>query len=132
MAKLIEAIRQFGPRIKFNPTLPVKELAAWIAMRTSLNESQVMMVLDELREAVLYFNRAGTPVKLPGLGWFAPSIKRDGTFSINIRPDPVLRKGINAEDAFYGEIKNRSHIGLDNQGYKVLWDSEFPDNPLEI
>jgi len=31
-----------------------------------------------------------------------------------------------------GEIKNREHIGLDNAGYKALWDPDHPDDPLEF
>jgi hypothetical protein len=132
MASFIEAFRKFGPRVKLNPTVPKKKLSAWIAMRTNLNESQVMMVLDELKAAVLFFNGMGSPVKLPGLGWFSPSIKRDGKYCINLRVDKELKKGINAEDAFYGEVINHTHIGLDNETYKSLWDEEHPDNPLEI
>jgi hypothetical protein len=101
-------------------------------LERNLNESQVMMVLDELKAAVLFFNGMGSPVKLPGLGWFSPSIKRDGKYCINLRVDKELKKGINAEDAFYGEVINHTHIGLDNETYKSLWDEEHPDNPLEI
>jgi hypothetical protein len=90
------------------------------------------MVLDELKSAVLFFNRMGSPVKLPGLGWFSPTIKRDGKLKINLRVDKDLHKGINADDAFYGEVINHTHIGLDDAAYKSLWDTEYPDDPLEI
>ena len=132
MANFIAAFRKFGPRVKLNPTVPKKQLSAWIAMRTNLNESQVMMVLDELKAAVLFFNGMGSPVKLPGLGWFAPTIKRDGKLKINLRADKDLRKGINADDAFYGEVINRANIGLDDETYKTLWDAEHPEDPLEV
>jgi hypothetical protein len=132
MANFIAAIRKFGPRIDLNPTVPKKKLSAWIAMRTGLNESQVMMVLDELKAAVLFFNGMGSPVKLPGLGRFAPAMKRDGKLKINLQVDTELRKGINADDAFYGEVINHTHIGLDDAAYKSLWDTEYPDDPLEI
>jgi hypothetical protein len=31
-----------------------------------------------------------------------------------------------------GRIVNRKHIGLDNAGYKALWDADHPEDPLEI
>jgi hypothetical protein len=72
MAKLIEALRKFGPKVKLNATLPDEDLADWIAMRTSLMPNEVTMTLQELKAAILYFNQHGTPIKLPGLGKFTP------------------------------------------------------------
>jgi len=91
-----------------------------MAMRTGLNKSEVMMVLQEMNEAILYFNSQGTPVKLPGVGIFTPSIDRKGTFKINFRADMDLKKDINAPDAYTGEVSNKNRIGLDNDGYKEL------------
>lgn len=101
-------------------------------MRTGLNKSEVMMVLQEMNEATLYFNSQGTPVKLPGVGTFTPSIDREGTFKINFRADMGLKKGINAPGAYTGEVSNKNRIGLDNDGYKELWDADHPDDPLEV
>jgi hypothetical protein len=81
---------------------------------------------------VLYFNRRGTPVKLAGLGVFSPSINRNGKYRINVRVDPKLVKDINADDSFNKRVTNRDTIGLDNDGFKVLWDAEHPDDPLEL
>lgn len=89
-------------------------------------------MLHELKVAVIYFNRRGTPVKLPGLGLFSPSISRDGKFRINVRIDNALRKSINADDAFNGRIINRGNVGLDNESFKAMWDEAHPDDPLEL
>lgn len=132
MATLIEAIRRFGPKIRLNSTVPQRELAEWISMRTGLNANQVMLVLQELKAAILYFNRQGTPVNLPGLGWFAPSVARNGQFRINLRIAPELRKGMNLNDSFGGRIDNRGNIGADNITLKTQWDAENPDNPLVL
>jgi hypothetical protein len=91
-----------------------------------------MLVLQELKEAILYFNRIGMAVKLLGLGWFSPSIARDGQYRINLRVDRELRKGINVEDGYSGPIENRQNIGLDNEALKARWDSEYPDDPLQL
>jgi len=101
-------------------------------MRTGLNKSEVMMVLQETNDAVLYFNSQGTPIKLPGVGTFTPSVDREGTFKINFRADMDLKKRINAGGAYTGTVLNKNRIGLDNAGYKELWDADHADDPLEI
>lgn len=132
MANLLEAIRDFGPKLKLNKTLTMRDLAAFIAMRTAVNENQVMLVLQELKTAILYFNRIGTPIYLPGLGRFAPGINRDGQYRVNVRVDKALKNGLNEKDAYAGRLENSEHIGLDDDGYKSLWDAGHPDDPLEI
>jgi nucleoid DNA-binding protein len=132
MATLIEAVRQYGPKVKRNNTVQLEQLANWVAMRTSLNKSEVAMTLAELNEAILFFNCQGTPVKLPGLGTFAPSIDRHGNYRINVRTDQALVKGINSAQAFTGAVDNRGNIGLSNEALKERWDTEHPADPLEL
>jgi nucleoid DNA-binding protein len=132
MARIVEAVRDYGPKVDLNPTAQLEQIADWMAMRTGLNKSEVMMVLQETNEAVLYFNSQGTPVKLPGVGTFTPSVDRGGTFKINFRADMDLKKRINAGGAYTGTVLNKNRIGLDNAGYKALWDADHADDPLEI
>lgn len=130
MAKLLDAVVKYGPRMELKPTAKLEKVAEWVSMRTGLNKSEVMMVLQELSEALLYFNKDGIPVKLPGVGTFSPSMDREGTISINLRADTELKNGINAPAAFEGEIKNKENIGWTNQQYKTKWDEEHPSDPL--
>lgn len=132
MARIVQAVRAYGPQLKLNPTAQLDQVADWISMRTGLNKSEIMMSLQELSEATLYFNNQGTPVKLPGVGTFTPSIDRHGTLKINLRADAALKNGINAPGAYKGTVQNKGHIGLDDAGYKELWDAEHADDPLEI
>jgi nucleoid DNA-binding protein len=132
MAKILEAVRDFGPKVKANPTVQLPQLAAWIAMRTSVNKGEVAMILQELNEAVYYFNCQGTPVKLDGIGTFKPSVNRSGEYSINMLPDRTLAKSLNNAAAFTGTVNNKSNIGLTNEAYKTLWDAAHPENPLEV
>ena len=132
MARIMQAVRDYGPKVKLNPTAQLEQVADWMAMRTGLNKSEVMMVLQETNEAILYFNAQGTPVKLPGVGTFTPSVSREGTFKINLRADAGLKKRLNAPDAYTGTLLNKNRIGLDNAGYKELWDADHPDDPLDI
>ena len=56
MARIMRAVRDYGPKVRLNPTAQLEQVAAWMAMRTGLNKSEVMMVLQETNEAILYFN----------------------------------------------------------------------------
>ncbi len=131
MATLIEAFRRFGPKVQLRGIVPQRELAQWISMRTGLNANQVNLVLQELKEAILYFNRLGMVVRLPGLGLFSPSINREGQYKINLRVDPELRKGMNT-DGYSGPVENRQNIGIDNATLKAQWDLTHPDDPLVL
>ncbi|NJN98146.1 MAG: hypothetical protein HC875_30715 [Anaerolineales bacterium] len=132
MAKLITAHQAFGPQLKLNSTVQLNEVADWIARGTNLKEGDVLHVLHELNKAILYFNRHGTPVKLPGIGIFTPSIDRDGVIKINLRADVSLRHEINSPRAYTGQINNKANIGIDNERYKAMWDLTHPDDPLEV
>jgi hypothetical protein len=132
MANFLQAINAYGPKVALNPTTQLDAVAKWMAMRTGLNKSEVLMSLQELNEAILYFNSQGTPVKLPGVGTFTPGIDRNGTLKVNFRADMALKNGINTPGAFSGQLHNKQNVGLDNDGYKALWDAEHPDDPLEI
>lgn len=132
MAKILQAVRAYGPKLELSPTAQLKQIAEWTAMRTGLNKSEVMMVLQELSEAILYFNKQGVPVKLPGVGTFTPTISRHGQIRIHVRIDKALKEGINAPEAYVGTIVHKDRIGMDDAGYKELWDADHPDDPLEI
>ena len=132
MAKIVQAVNVYGPKVELNPTAQLDQVADWMAMRTGLNKSEVIMVLQELNEVILYFAGNGTPVKLPGVGTFTPSINRRGKFKLGYRADTNLKNGLNAPGAFTGQVRNRDRIGLDDNGYKALWDADHPDDPLEI
>jgi hypothetical protein len=112
--------------------VPLEMLAEWIAMRTAINENVILLVLHELKAAILFFNGMGTPVKLPGLGRIAPSISYDGKLRINMKMDNSLRRAINRSDGFNGRIDNRANIGLDKAELKVRWDEAHPENLLEL
>ena len=132
MAKILQAVRDYGPKLELQDTAHLEQVADWMAMRTGLNTSEIVMLLQEVNEAILFYNRQGIPVKLPGVGTFSPSIDRHGKIKINLRVDPALKRSINNLDTYTGRIKNKQRINLDNAGYKELWDADHPDDPLEV
>ena len=61
-----------------------------------------------------------------------PSIDREGEYSINFCADMELKSGINAHNAYGGEVKNKANAGITNERLKELWDAEHPADPLVI
>ncbi len=133
MASLLKAIRKYGPRLDLAPVAQTEDVLEWMAQRSRLlRKSLVSMVMRELGEAILEFNSQGIPLKLPGIGTFSPSIDRYGKLKINYRADAALKKRSNAQDAYRGKIVNKDRIGLDNAGYKEIWDAIHPSDPLKV
>ena len=132
MAALLQAVNKYGPKIDPNETAELEKVVRWMASRTGLNASEVLMVMREMRDGILFFNGMGTPVRLPGVGTFTPYVNRDGVFKVGFRADAQLKKLINGPEGFEGRMKNQANIGISNEDLKALWDADHPDDPLEI
>ena len=132
MATILQAISEFGPRLDLKPTAKLEKVAEWMAMRTGLNKSEVMMVFQEESEAILNFCKDGVPVKIPGVGTFTPSMDRDGSLVLNFRADMEVKNGLNVPNGYSGEVKNKAHVGITNEHLKELWDAAHPADPLVI
>jgi hypothetical protein len=132
MARFIQAIATYRPRVKRGPTVQIEEVAAFMCRGRSLSPSQVQMVLAELRDAVIHFNQLGRAVKLPGLGTFGTTVDRNGRIGVSYFPDPALRRALNDADVRDLALHNPRHVGLDDAGYKALWDADHPDDPVDL
>ena len=132
MARLIQALASYGPKVERTQLADMERVSELVAKGTGLTEGEVSLILRELHKAILYHNRAGTPVQLPGIGIFATTVDRHGRRRIRFRMDSTLRAGMNGAAARRLPVKNAGNIGLDNAGYKALWDAEHPEDPLEI
>lgn len=130
MAKRINAIKALMPQIELNQTVKVDELAKYISRGTNLNPAEIRFVLQELKDALLFFTRSGQPVKLDGLGTFTPGIRLNGEFTINVRVDRELVNGLNRPEAFKGRIRNRENIGKSGDQLVTEWDRVNPDDPV--
>jgi hypothetical protein len=100
LANRLSAIAAYRPRIQLGNTVQKVELARYLADRTGLNEGSVELVIKELRDAILFFNRAGRAVKIEGLGTYTPGIDLEGTFGKS--PDDLI----------------------------VMWNQAHPDDPM--
>ena len=130
MAKRINAIKALMPQIELNQTVKVDELAKYISRGTNLNPAEIRFVLQELKDALLFFTRSGQPVKLDGLGTFTPGMRLNGEFTINVRVDRELVNGLNRPEAFKGRIRNRENIGKSGDQLVTEWDRVNPDDPV--
>ena len=129
MASRIKAIHALRPRIKLGPTVQTEQLAKFIAGRTSLNMSEIMLVLRELHEAIIFYGRSGRGVKLERLGTYLPNLRLDGTLDIHHRQDPHLKIGLN-QDNFEGTIINRPNLGKTAEELVALWNEAHPEDPV--
>ena len=132
MAKILQAVNTYGPKLELNPAVEIKELAEWISSRTGLNKSELRMALEELGDGITFFNKRGSAVKLPELGTFGLSVDRHGNIKSNFRATTARKKALGTYKDYGGRIKNKEAIGLDNEGYQEKWDVDHPDDLLQI
>jgi hypothetical protein len=130
MASRIAALNHYRPMIDYRETADWQHVADYIAMRTGLNRSEIIMVLTELHDAILHYNGQGQGVKLEGLGTYLPNINYQGEFDVAYRLDPGLKRALNAGN-FSGRLRNREHIGKSSDEIVALWNREHPDDPVE-
>jgi hypothetical protein len=132
MAKQIHALNAYRPRIKKGKTLRRSELAEYISGRASINEGTVLNILTELRDAILFWNRQGTGVKLDGLGTYSPEIGLDGKIRVAHYPDVWLKGNLNLEYKFDAKIINRDMIGKTAEDLVARWNEEHPEDPIDV
>ena len=128
MAKLIQAVTEFGPRVALARTAQTPEIAELIAARTSMNAGEVQNALSEFKAAVLFFAKQGSPVKLEGLGIFTPTIDLEGALDLAFRLDVSIDGALNAAGAFKGDVVNRENIGKTSADLKALWNTAHPSD----
>ena len=132
MAKIVQAVRKYGPKLERQTTVELEELFEWMARHSGMVESELSRTVLELYGGILHFNRQGRAVKLPNIGTFSPGMDRTGTLRTNFRMAVRLRKNFADINGYNGRIKNKSRIGWSDAAYKAFWDEQHPDDPLEI
>ena len=131
MAARIKAINFLRPKLQRGPTVQLEELAAFIARRTGVNKSEIVVVLCELRDAILFYFLTGRGVKLPGLGSYLPNLKPDGTLNTEHRQDRRLKQHLESSLYFSGKILNKENIGKSMDDLVAQWNAAHPDDPVE-
>jgi hypothetical protein len=132
MAKRVKAIQVYSPRVKLGKRVELGEIVKYIADRTGLNTGEIGYVINELQAAVVHYIRQGRPVKVKGLGTYAPTVKVNGVFDVGFRVDNEIRKELNKPDTFMGEIDNKDMMGKTTEDLVARWNEEHPHNPVKI
>jgi len=131
MAKFIQAIVAFGPKLEQGKRVEVEELADQLAQRSGLHAGQTLLALSELEATLIHFLRNGRSVRLNGIGIFTPTVGIDGTKRIRYRPGTLLRRGLD-QGIYRGTIRNPDASKLTPEDYKRKWDEAHPEDPLEL
>ena len=86
------------------------------------------LVIKEMRDQIIEFNRSGRAVKVEGLGTYAPNISLDGTLDVQYRADTAFGNGLNIPGTFTGTILNREFIGKTSTELVAKWNEEHPED----
>jgi nucleoid DNA-binding protein len=132
MAEEVKAIRSYTPRVKLGNMVDIKELVSFIQGRTSFNEGAIINMLTELRDAIIFFNLSGRPVRLRELGIFAPRIDKNGRLGINFKIDKWLKSEMNVQGKYNGDIVNQDMIGKSIEEMVQRWNQEHPDDEIKF
>ena len=130
MAHKIQAINAYRPRIEQGNTVQRSELIRELSHATSLVEGVVSLTMSELKFRLIGYLRAGSAVKVDGIGIWTPTISLDGTLSIHYRPDMAFDYELNLPGGFSGTILNRENIGKSADDLIARWKEFHSDDPV--
>ena len=129
MAKKIQAIATFGPRIDLIEAADTARFMELITQRTTLSSGVVKNVQESEVETLIGLLKEGRPVHT-GVAIFTPSVNLDGSFDINVRVDKRILSAINSIGAFSGKITNNENIGKTSAELEALWNEAHPGDPI--
>ena len=130
MAKLINAITAFRPRIEKSEAADTNRFMELITNHTTLSPGVVKNVQESEVETLIGLLKEGRSVHT-GIAIFTPSIELDGDINIHVRVDKRILAAVNQKGAFSGHIANASNIGLSSDDLVVFWNEEHPDDLVE-
>lgn len=130
MAKLIKAVAALGPRLELGKMAVISELISFIAGRTGLNKGDILQVVNELNEGIVFYTLSGRGIKIDGLGVFKPSVNLKGELSMTVRLDTSFAAELNKPKAFKGDIAHREMMGKTTQDIITKWNEKHPDDPV--
>ena len=130
MAKRIQAITAYRPRIDQGKAADEERYMELITQRTTLSSGVVKNVQDSEVESLIGLLLDGRPVHT-GTAIYTLSIGLDGKYEVNVKADKRIAREVNQEGAFRGELINAESIGKTSDDLVARWDEEHPDDPVE-
>jgi hypothetical protein len=130
MAKKIQAIRAYGPRLALGKAANEDEYLDLVTKNTGVSRGTVQHVETESAEALVYLLKAGRPVHT-ATAIYTPSIKQDGRIEVNVLLRDQHVDQLNVSGEFKGQIINALNIGKTTDKLVAVWNAEHPDDPIE-
>jgi len=130
MAKKIEAVKAYCPRLDLYKAADSERFMQLITQRTTLSPGVVRNVQESEIETLIGLLLEARPVHT-GIGIYTPSIGLDGALEIKVRVDLRLLRALNSADAFRGRIINAANIGKSVDDLVALWNADHLDNLIE-
>lgn len=131
MAKLIQAVATYSPRIDLMEAADPNRFMELITQRTTLSTGVVKNVQESEVETLAGLLREGRPVHT-GVAIFTPTVDAKGNLSVSVRVDKRITSALNVPGAFTGKINNSANIGLSSQEIAALWNEKNPDNLIVL
>ncbi len=131
MAKPIQAVSAYRPRIKTRGRATINEIAEYMAKRSTLTAGQIKGVLSDYAEALMFFILDCQTVEHEALGTFRLGIGLDGKVELRLELAHEFARRLDAD--FRRVAENVSHvesIGKTRADLIARWNLEHPDDPI--
>ena len=127
MAKKIQAVAAYGPRIDLIEAADVERFMSLITQRTTLSAGVVKNVQESEVETLIGLLKEGRPVHT-GVAIFTPSINLEGKIDVNVRVDKRILSALNSNGAFTGKLLHAENIGKTSDDLAALWNEKYPED----
>lgn len=131
MAKVIQAVAKYGPRIELIEAADEDRFMKLITQRTTLSSGVVKNVQESEVETLIGLLLEGRPVHT-GIAIFTPSIDLEGKIDISVRVDKRILSALNAAGAFTGKVLHSENIGKSVQDLAQLWNEDHPEDLIPV
>ncbi|MCP4545343.1 MAG: hypothetical protein GY835_02615 [bacterium] len=132
MAKPIQAISKYRPRLKKRGVARKGDMSGWMAERTLLTEGQARASLSDFAGAARFYLLNRQDVELEGLGKLILDIGLDGKLSLSLQVETEFMETLDTRyDKSAETIENAENIGKTSVEMYDLWDEEHPDDLVE-
>ncbi len=127
MAKKIQAVAAYGPRIDLIEAADVERFMSLITQRTTLSAGVVKNVQESEVETLIGLLKEGRPVHT-GVAIFTPSINLEGQIDVSVRVDKRILSALNSNGGFTGKLLHAENIGKSSDDLVTLWNEKHPED----
>ncbi len=129
MAKKIQAITAYRPRIDMGATADTRRFFNLVTQRTTLCSGVVMNVQESEVEALIGLLSDGRSVRT-GVAIYTPYIRLDGRVRVRVRVDQRILSALNAPGVLNGRLINAENVGKTADDLAQQWNEAHPGDPI--